>query len=47
MSVGPTWQQPPTYVAPAATHDGASVTSYAEVPRHVWVPLSQPYPEFG
>ncbi len=27
MSDGPTWQQPPTYDAPAATHAGASATS--------------------
>ena len=47
MSSGPTWQHPPTYDAPDSTLDGASVTSYYVGPRHVWVPLSQPWPEFG
>ena len=47
MSAGTTWQQPPTYDAPAATQRGARLTSYDVEPLQVCVPLSQPWPEFG
>src|SRR3954454_21570869 len=47
MSEAPPWQHPPTDVAPAITHDGATETSNEVFPLQVCVPLSHPWPEFG